>query len=328
MSEVTTLRPIKTWSHLAAQRRKPSEYEIVSTNLLWHTRDAEHPWDVDGVMADWYRKNLFGCALKHPDWNKFRDPDETVYRTYNIHQDGQEAYVDGLLEQFAVEDHDKGLSPQWVRALAKLYAPARYPLHAVQMTSGYLASIAPASTVSCAAMFQAGDQLRWISRTAYRTRELASAHPSAGFGTNERKLWETAPEWQGLRELAERTLVAYEWGECFYAMNVVLKSAFDEAVNRQLAISARRNSDSLTALLSEALLRDSARSQRWTAALVKMALEEPRNAQVFAGYAAKWVPLAEKAVRAYCAAIPDNADAADAAIVGMRAFRASLGLRD
>ena len=177
-------------------------------------------------------------------------------------------------------------------------------------------------------MFQAGDQLRWISRTAYRTRELANAHSSSGFGTQERKLWETTPEWQGLRELAERMLAAYEWSESFYAMNVIVKSAFDEAVNRQLAIAARRNGDSLTALLSEAQLRDSARSQRWTVALVKLALEEPGNAEVFAGYAAKWVPLAERAVRTYCAAIPDNAEAGEAAVAGMRAYRASLGLKD
>ncbi len=328
MSEVTTLRPIKTWSHLAAQRRKPSEYEIVSANLLWHTRDAEHPWDVDGAMTDWFRKNLFGCPLKHPDWNKFRDPDEIVYRTYNINQDGQESYVDGLLQQFAAEEHDAGLSRAWVKTLARLYAPVRYPLHAIQMASGHLASISPASTITGCAMFQAGDMLRWISRTAYRTRELAKAHPGQGLGETERQHWETAPEWQGLRELAERMLTAYLWGETFYAMNVIFKPALDEAVYRQLATAARRNGDSLMALLAEAQLRDSARSQRWTAALVKMALEQPGNDQVFAGWAAKWVPLAEKAVRAYCAAIPDNPEAGDAAVAGMRSVRAAMGLKD
>ncbi|MEP6872754.1 MAG: toluene monooxygenase [Burkholderiales bacterium] len=321
-----TLPPIKTWSHLAGQRRKPSEYEIVSTNLLWHTRDADHPWDVEGFMADWYRKNLFGCALKHADWDLFRDPDETVYRTYNIQQDGHESYVDGLLDQFAAEGHDKGLSSQWVATLTKLYAPARYPLHAVQMASGYLASISPASTISSSAMFQAGDALRWVSRVAYRTRELANAHPDAGFGVNERQYWESLPEWQGLRELTERMLTAFEWGECFFAMNVIYKPALDEALNRQLAVSARRNGDSLLALLAEAQLRDSARSQRWTAALVKMMLEVPGNADVLAQWNTKWVPLAERAVRTFCKAIPDNAESGDAAVSAMRAFRVSLGL--
>lgn len=321
-----TLRPLKTWSHLAGQRRRPSEYEIVSTNLLWHTRNAETPFDVDGFMSEWYRKNLFGSPLKHADWDTFRDPDETVYRTYNIHQDGQESYVDGLLQQFAAEGHDKGLSKEWVATLARLYTPARYPLHAVQMASGYLASIAPASTISCCSMFQAGDALRWVSRIAYRTRELANAHPQAGFGEGERHQWEKAPEWQGLRELAERALVVYEWGESFYSMNVILKPAVDEAINRQLALAARRNNDVLLALLAEAQLRDSARSQRWTAALVKMILGTPGNADVLAGWAKKWVPLAEKAVRGYCKSMPDNPKAGDAAVAGLRAFRLGAGL--
>ncbi len=330
MSEVTTLRPLKTWSHLSTQRRKPSEYEIVSANLLWHTRagvDQEHPWDTEGIMTEWYRKNLFGCALKHADWNQFRDPDQIVYRTYNIIQDGQESYVSGLLEQFAADEHDKGLSAEWVQTLARLYAPARYPLHAVQMASGYLGSIAPASTISCCAMYQTCDALRWVSHTAYRTCELSKAHPGAGLGEKERQHWETLPEWQGFRELAERMLATYVWGESFFALNVILKPALDEAVNRQLAHVARSHGDNLLPLLAEAQLRDSARSQRWTAALVKLALETEGNAQVFAEWGAKWVPLAEKAVRAYCAGIPGRPEAGEEAVANLRAGRVALGLK-
>ena len=40
------LKPLKTWSHLATRRRKPSEYEIVSTNLHFSTDnpDARLSW--------------------------------------------------------------------------------------------------------------------------------------------------------------------------------------------------------------------------------------------------------------------------------------------
>lgn len=38
MSDVQVLKPQKTWSHLAVRRRKPSEYEIVSTNLHYNNR--------------------------------------------------------------------------------------------------------------------------------------------------------------------------------------------------------------------------------------------------------------------------------------------------
>ena len=126
MSEMQVLKPQKTWSHLAARRRKPSEYEIVSANLHYNDRDANAPYELaPGMfMNEWYKKNTFGTALKHADWNAFRDPDEVVYRTYNMMQDGQETYVFGLFDQFNQREHDKALDPRWAGSLARLYTPA------------------------------------------------------------------------------------------------------------------------------------------------------------------------------------------------------------
>ena len=135
MSEVQVLKPLKTWSHLATRRRKPSEYEIVSANLHYNDRDPDSPYELaPGLfMNEWYKKNTFGTALKHADWNAFRDPDEVVYRTYNLMQDGQETYVFGLFDQFNEREHDKALDPRWAGTLARLYTPARYLFHTLQM---------------------------------------------------------------------------------------------------------------------------------------------------------------------------------------------------
>lgn len=324
-----TLKPLKTWSHLATRRRKPSEYEIVSKNLLWHTRDPQQPWDVgpNGPMAEHYRKYRNQSPVTHPDWDTFSDPDELVYRTYNILQDGQETYVQGLLDQHSEEQHDNGLSPQWAAALAKLYAPSRYLLHTVQMESAYLMHIAPASTIANCAAFQSADALRWVSNVAYRTAELAMAHPSMGFGERERELWEELPAWQGFRELMERVLVTYDWAEAFVAHQVVAKPAIDEMLFRQLAISARRQGDVLYALLGEAALRDSDRSRRWTAALVSTMSEVDENLQHLTRWVAKWQPYAEAALRGYGAEVPENAEAADNAINAVIDFQRQLGLR-
>ncbi|MEQ8348367.1 MAG: aromatic/alkene monooxygenase hydroxylase subunit beta [Sneathiellaceae bacterium] len=327
MSEQPDLtRPLKTWSHLAKNRRRPSEYEIVSTNLLWSTDDPM-PWalspDID--MNKWYLKYRNGSPLAHDDWDAFRDPDELVYRSYNILQDGQETYVDGLLEEHARNGHDAGLSAEWVAALARLYTPARYPVHCLQMSSAYLVQMVPASTIENCVMFQAADQLRWLSRTAYRTKELANSHPQAGFATGERALWERDPCWQGFRELLERLLVAYDWAEQFVALDIVAKPAFDEAVLRQLGRSARRNGDSLLAQLLDAQWQDSARARRWTRALVDFARGRDGNDAVLSGWVAKWAPLGDAAIAAYCAGLPDNPEAAEAAVDAARDFRATLG---
>ena len=313
--EAIDLRPLKTWSHLARERRRPSEYEIVSTNLHWHTR-SDQPWDVapNGFMTEWYVKYRNQSAIQRPDWDAFRDPDQVVYRSYNILQDGQETYVDGLLDQFSEEEHDLGLSAEWINSLARLYTPGRYLLHCVQMGSAYLQHMAPASTISNCAAFQAADQLRWVSRIAYRTRELAIAHPGVGFGEHEREHWEGVEAWQGFRELLERALVTRDWAESFLALNVIAKPAIDEAFFRAFEESARRNADVLFALLAEAALRDSDRSRSWTAALIEMMLGGEHNVSVINEWMSKWLPLGEQAIRSFCKGLPDHPDAGDEAV--------------
>jgi toluene monooxygenase system protein E len=326
MSNPEVLKPLKTWSHLASRRRKPSEYEIVSANLHYSTRAGAPPFELDPdvFMNRWYRQNRDGSPLKHADWNAFRDPDEQIYRTYTMMQDGAETYVMGLFDQFNQREHDKALSASWAGTLARLYTPGRYLFHTLQMCSAYLAQMGPASTISLCAAFQGGDSLRWLSHAAYRTRELSLSFPDKGFGVDERRYWEEDAAWQGLRELMEKVLVAYDWAECFVALNLVVKPAIEEAVLRKLGEAARHNGDTLLGLLTDAELVDGVRHRRWASALVKMAVEVPGNDAVIKGWIAKWEPLADRAIETFCAALPDVPDAAAAAKEATRSFRRSL----
>ena len=328
MSEVQVLKPLKTWSHLAARRRKPSEYEIVSANLHYNDKRPDSPYELSPTMFmnEFYKKNTFGTALKHPDWNAFRDPDEVVYRTYNMMQDGQETYVFGLFDQFSEREHNQALEARWAGSLARFYTPARYLFHTVQMASAYVGQVSPASTITNCHYFQMADSLRWLSHTAYRTKELADSFPGKGFGTDERHYWENDPVWQGFRELMEKTLTVWDWGEAIVVLNLVAKPAIEEAVLRKLGESARHNGDTLLGLLTDAQLIDSARHRRWASAFVRMALETPGNLELIQGWIAKWEPLADKAIDAYCSALPDVLGAAQTAKAATREFRQSLGL--
>ena len=51
-----------------------------------------------------------------------------------------------------------------------------------------------------------------------------------------------------------------------------------------------------------------------------------RSLELIQGWIAKWEPLADKAIDAYCAALPDVPEAAAAARAATRDFRRSLGL--
>lgn len=328
MSDVEVLKPLKTWSHLAKRRRKPSEYEIVSANLLYNTRDPDAPFELDPdmFMSRWYKQYRNGSPLQHDDWNAFRDPDELVYRTYNMLQDGQETYVYGLFDQFNEREHDKALEPQWAGSLARLYTPARYLFHTLQMASAYLQQMSPASTITNCAAFQAADSMRWLSHTAYRTQELTLTFTDKGFGTSERAYWEKDSAWQGFRELMEKVLITWDWGEAFVALNLVAKPAVEEAVLRKLGEAARHNGDTLLGMLTDAQLVDGVRHRRWATALVKMMLEKQGNAEAIEGWIRKWEPLADNAIDVYCAALADVPDASGGAILATREFQRSLNL--
>jgi toluene monooxygenase system protein E len=321
------LQPLKTWSHLADRRRRPSEYEVVSVGLHYSTDNPDCPFELspDLMMNQWYRKYRNDSPMAHPNWNDFRDPDQIVYRTYNLMQDGQETYVDGLLDSFSNLDHDLSLTQEWLDVLASHYTPRRYAAHCLQMLAAYAGQMAPASTITNCLYFQSADEMRRLQRLAYRTAELGTNRLHTGFGEIERRQWETAPAWQGFRELFEKALVAWDWAESFVVTNLVAKPAFDEAV-RQFSTVARQNDDELLALIDENLLRDADRARRWSSALCTFAFAVDGNRDVVDRWVAAWQPLADSAVRAYLGDLPGGASAADTAIGATIAFRAGLGL--
>ena len=329
MSELPAQKALKTWSYLSGGRRRPSEYEVVSAGLHYHTIDPDNPWELDRniPMAEWYRVHRNQSPLKHDDWDAFRDPDAMIYRTYNILQDGQENYVHGLFDQFSERGHDEMLEPEWVDCLAKSYTPLRYLFHALQMGSAYIQQMAPASTITNCATYATADHLRWLSHTAYRTRELANTFPTLGFGEQERAIWEGDNRWQGFRELIERALVAWDWAESFTAIMLVAKPAIEETVLFQFGDLARSNGDTLLGMLTQAQLRDAERHRRWTSALVEMALQTDGNREVLNGWLEKWVPFGEAGIAKFLAPFGAEGEVATTkATLASRKFRADLGL--
>ena len=323
------MRPLKTWSHLQDKKKRPREYDIVSRRGVYNVRnpDAALELDPDVQMNEWFRRYRRDGSLQHREWDTFTDPDELTYRRYVASQDHQESYVDGLLGEYRRIDHDSRLDPTWTAMLQRFYTPGRYVLHAQQMWAGYIAMMAPSSPIVICVGFQAGDALRWLSRTAYRTAELRGTRPGEGFGREERRIWEDDPAWQGFREALERVLTTFDWGEALIAMNVVLKPAIDECYLRQLGQLARRNGDELLALLNDAQWLDSERSRRWTSGFVRFCTEErAENGEAIARHVRKWVPVVDTAIEAYCAELGLDQNKVAEARQGAADFRRGLGI--
>jgi Methane/Phenol/Toluene Hydroxylase len=186
--------------------------------------------------------------LRADDWRGFRDPDRLIYRGYVTMQDEQETVVERVLDEYGPAGHDASLPGRWVEGLAALFTPTRFPVHALQMCTAYLGQMAPASYISNCAVFGAGDLLRRVSLVAYRTRQLADA-TSSSIGRTERAMWERNQAWQPARRAPEELLTVYDWGECFTAMNLVIRPTLGHILLRQLANAARDAGDELTWLL-------------------------------------------------------------------------------
>ena len=87
--------------------------------------------------------------------------------------------------------------------------------------------------------------------------------------------------------------IAYDWGEAFVALNLVVKPVVDEVFNGQLAELARAHEDDLLALMLDDFALDSQRSRDWSEALVKYAVaQRPANRGLLRQWVKKWNPLA------------------------------------
>ena len=299
-SAPTTLRTrrVKTWSAFGNLGRKPNEYEVVTHNMN-HTLGAvplEMGPNVHGNR--WLTQHRDSTALKVAGLPTFRDPDQMTYRKYTQDMDQQETYLDGLLKQYTDrQGSDRALKPDTLAFLATALTPARYLGHGLQMISAYVQQLSGSSYMANCAAFQTADQLRRVQRVAYRTRQLADAHPDLGFGTRERATWQSDADWQPTREAIERLLVAYDWDHAFVGLNLVVKPVADELFLKAFAGIAHEHGDELDALIAENLYLDAQRSRRWTSDACQAIVQtDSANLAVLQEQLATWRPMGLKMI--------------------------------
>ena len=290
----------KTYTRLTTGRRIPTEYELMSTDLHYnYPRRFELP--AGNPVVDWYYRNREGSSLQARDWDQFADPRSTTYRIYTQLQDGREDVVDGLLREIDETEYDARLDDEWVRFLDRWYSPLRFPVHGLQMLAAYVAQMAPSSRITNCASFQMGDEMRRVQRIAYRTVQLAGSPIGDEAVARQRAAWEDAAAFQPLRELIERALVAYDWGESFIVTNAVIKPRIDRLVNQDIAGTlATANGDPILTSIHFSLDEDAHWHREWTAALIRHIVDDnTANAEVVSGWIEKWSPLASEALEAF-----------------------------
>jgi toluene monooxygenase system protein E len=316
---------LKTYSHLAGRRRVPSEYELVTSGLLYYPGKG---FEVEVPLSAWYRQQQQGSPLVCADWERFADPRETTYTSYVALQAAQESHVAGLLRSIDASDYDLSLSEPGRKLLARGVTPLRFAFHGLQMIAAYVGQMAPSGRIAVAALFQAADEARRLQRIAYRMAQLRRAH--CGFADDSRALWQEHSAWQPLRRLIERLLVTYDWGEALVALNLCAKPILDRFTMAELAAEARRAGDYLLGEIFFSLAEDCRWHAAWTQALIAMVLADgPHNREVIEGWIRAWLPQARDAAAGLATLFEDpdrGAGAVTAAEEHAARFRGSLGL--
>lgn len=335
MAQARERRRAKAWS-LWEERRIPSEYEVVSHKMHYHFRRDPAPFelDPDTPVTQWYKKYREGSPFQVDDWEGFRDPDRLTYRAYIQMQKEREVYLDNLIDEFERKDHYANLPQPWVDMLERLYIPSRFSGHILQMVILYVAQMAPASYITNAAYLQGADEMRRVQRSAYLAKVLSLDHGEhLADSQRTRGIWEDDSHWQPLRELLEKLLIVYDWGESFAALNLVVKPVYDTLFNRQFAELARSNGDMLLSLMHDDFGLDSERSQRWTTALVRYAVErQPEHRTLLKDWMKKWTPLAYQAVEGMVPLFAEapqpvqSEEVVEAVHAAHKAFLAEVGL--
>jgi toluene monooxygenase system protein E len=284
--------PLRTYSHLAGARRRPTEYEIVTTRLHHH---LESGLAVAAPAAAWYERHQRGSRWR-ADWTRFADPRETTYTKYTRLQHGKEAFCDGLLASIDDSGYDAALAPEARALLAATLPPLRFALHGLQMVAAYVGQTAPEGRVTIAAALQAADELRRIQRVAYRMAQLRRLDPA--LGQDARAVFERDEAWQPLRRAVETLLVTWDWAEAFVALDVCLKPVLDELFMVELPALARARGDFVLGQICASLDEDCQWQRQWTAALAGVALADAENRAAAVEWAALWTRRAGDALEA------------------------------
>jgi toluene monooxygenase system protein E len=281
---------LRTYSHLAGERRVPSEYEIVTSRLLYH---PERGLEVNVPFATWFARHGAAAAFAGVDWERFADPRQTTYASYTALQAEQERFVAQLFAR--MEEGDGELPPAAVRLCDQAAAPLRFALHGLQMVAAYLGQLAPAGRITTVLALQAADEMRRLQHLAYRMALHRQRRPE--WRDDSRRIWQSASAWQPLRRLTEELLVTWDFGEALVALVTALKPALDRQLWPVLATRMRAAGDYLFGEVLLASQGDAAWSAQWSDALLTLiAAAHPNHGAVIDQARQRWRGRSDDAI--------------------------------
>jgi toluene monooxygenase system protein E len=248
----------RTYWCLEGTRRKPTDYEVTSTALLYY---PSRGFEVETPTLEHYAEQPRTTSSREA----FADPAKLTYSAYVAERRDQESFLDRLLER-PTDPVPRELAP-----LVGLVSALRFPLHGFQMVASYIGALAPNGRITICCTFQAADELRriqrlcqWLSRSGRGAAELDALG---------RELWQQAEPLQPLRRLVEELLVTYDWEAALVALNGVIKPVLDHLWFEHVQGLAERHDDEVLEKILSSLGDDGLWHEAWFLAFCRAAHE-------------------------------------------------------
>jgi len=316
-----------TWPMLEKKlgKKKPTDYQVVSYALSYWADPLspnfvynKGPFELgtDHVTQKWYKHFVFNSPFVKPlferrEWHDYEDPYKIVYWTYNAMADDNETFLDKLYEEIVKTKYDWNLSEDLLNVYKNVYDPLRYLWHTFQMESAYLATMAPTSSIINVFIFMSMDHMRRVQRIAQRIKMLDIVYPIYGFGKETRKIWEENPVFQPCREVIEKMLVAYDWGEALTSFGLNVKFTLEELLLVHLPNRLKKMGDEMQLHISRSFYNDTLRHRDQIAEIYKYAFQkEPSLKNTVKEWIDKWYPESYKALEGFKQVMGEDYDKA------------------
>jgi methane monooxygenase component A beta chain/propane monooxygenase small subunit len=279
------------WVEAAAKR--PTEYEDLTVGQQstpaqyafqgWPIRfdDGRDPYTEDSTV------------IRSSDWYAYRDPNQTWQRRYISGVNESEK----ALERSFEGAHAAGLfafaDERWVKnGLAGHFMTYPFVDYGLFLALCYAEREALSDTATFSIVFEAGDKLRNLQDMVYYSFELAEAFPGfddSGF----HDAWKNDPLWQGARRAVENIIALDDWMEVVVATNLCFDRLFGELAKVEyFSRFAAANGDVVTPIIIASSEADTARTLRWTSALIKHVLHDSvyggANQEIMSSWIEKW----------------------------------------
>lgn len=300
----TALSGNRSFAWVKPAGKRPTEYEDLTVGQQsspglyafqgWPIRfnDGRDPYTEDSTV------------IRSSDWYAFRDPNQTMNRGYIAGVNESEK----ALERSFAGARDAGLfafaDQSWVKkGLAEHYMTYPFVEYGLFLALCYAEREALSDTVTFSIVFEAADKLRHLQDVVYYSFELADAFPGfddSGVG----EAWKNDPIWSGARKAVENIIASNDWMEVVVATNLCLDPLFgDLAKVEYFSRFAAANGDVVTPFIIASSEAETAKTMRWTAALIKHLLADPvhgaDNREIIMSWVDKWRTYAVEACEAF-----------------------------